>query len=283
VELKENKININGLTINYVEAGVGQPMIFLHNGGGFWHTWEHQIKHFAKRYKVYGIDWPGFGESEHPDGLITLDLLTETLSGFITNKQLEDVVLIGNCIGGSAALLYNMNNPNSVDKLIIFNICPGDLIFRLPPMRRYISYLNRRKKSKSIIRSILIFGFTKTPIKRRFPKILFGNNFDKDCSLSQRYIEKFKLETQTASRVNLVFSVHTFNLLRYYDKTKIPAHLLVWGKYNSVTSLKNHGHYHRKLLNPSQFEVIDNAGHLCMYEQPEITITLLENYLNSTQ
>jgi hypothetical protein len=150
-------------------------------------------------------------------------------------------------------------------------------------MRWYISYLNQRKRAKSIIRSILIFGFTKTPIKKRFPRILFGNQFDKDCSLSKRYIEKFKLETQTTSRVNLVFSVHTYNLLKYYDKNNIPAHLLVWGKYNSVTSLKNHGHYHRKLLKPSQFEVIDNAGHLCMYEQAERTNAILESYINSTQ
>ena len=280
MNLEEKKIEIKGLTINYVDGGSGQAMLFLHNGGGFWQSWEYQIKHFSKNYKVFGIDWPGFGESDLPDGLISLDLLTETLSEFIRLQNLENVILIGNCIGGSAALLYNIKRPEMIDKLIIFNICPGNLIFRLPPMRRYIMHLNKRKRSKLIFGSILVFGFTKTPVKRRFPRILFGNLVDNESSLFKRYVEKFKLKTQTTSRVNMVFSVHTFNLLNYLGKKKTPEHLLAWGEYNSVTSLKNHGHYHHKLLKSSQFEVIQNAGHLCMYEQPEMTNTLIENYLS---
>lgn len=279
MNLKEKSININELKINYVEGGSGQAMLFLHNGGGFWQSWEHQINHFSKNYTVFGIDWPGFGESDLPEGLISLDLLTETLTVFIERLELKRVILIGNCIGGSAALLYTMQHHEKVDKLIIFNICPGNLIFRFPAMRRYIKYLNTRKKSKSIFSSILVFGFTKTPIKRRFPKILFGKNPDKESALYKKYIEKFKLETQTASRVNMVFSVHTFNLLNYLTSSPVPEHLLVWGEYNSVTSLKNHGHYHYEHLKSSQFEVIENAGHLCMYENPEKTNAVIEKYI----
>lgn len=280
MSLEEKKIEINGLAINYVEGGSGQAMIFLHNGGGFWHIWEHQIKHFSKNYTVYGIDWPGFGESDLPIGLISLDLLTETLSEFIRLQKLENVILVGNCIGGSAALLYSITRPELVDKLLIFNICPGNLILRFPPMRRYISYLNKRKRSKSFFGAILKFSFTKTPIKRRFPRILFGNSVDKESSLYNRYIEKFKLKTQTTSRVNLVFSVHTFNVLEFLGKEKAPEHLLAWGEHNSVTSLKDHGHFHFNVLQSSQFEIIKNGGHLCMYEQPETTNALIKDYIS---
>ena len=277
--LEEKHIIINGLAINYVEGGSGQAMIFLHNGGGFWHSWEHQIKYFAKHYNVFGIDWPGFGKSDLPNGLISLELLTDTLSEFIRLLDLKNVILVGNCIGGSAALNYNMNRPEMVHKLLVFNICPGNLIFRLPIMRRYISFLNRHKKSKSLIGSILIFGFTKTPIKRRFPSMLFGNKVDKESDLFKRYVEKFKLKTQTTSRVNMVFSVHTFNLLNYLGEEKAPEHLLAWGEFNSVTSVKNHGYYHYDLLQSNQFEIIKNAGHLCMYESPQITNDIIERYI----
>ena len=33
----------------------------------FWQCWYHQIKYFAKSYKVFAIDWPGCGESETTD------------------------------------------------------------------------------------------------------------------------------------------------------------------------------------------------------------------------
>ena len=275
----EKKIEIKGLAINYAEAGSGQAMLFLHNGGGFWHSWEYQVKHFSENYHVFALDWPGFGESDLPDGLISLNLLTETLSEFIQRKDLKNVILVGNCIGGSAALQYNINRPEMVSHLLIFNICPGNLIFRLPPMRRYITYLNTRPKSKLFFGSILVFGFTKTPVKRRFPKMLFGKNADKYSSLYQRYVEKFKLTTQTTSRVNMVFSVHTFNLMNYLPKDHVPRHMLAWGELNSVASLKKHGHYHYDLLQSCSFKVVKNAGHLCMYESPEEVNTLIENYI----
>lgn len=282
MRLEEHKIDIHGLAINYVEGGSGRPIIFLHNGGGFWHSWEHQIKHFVHAYKVYGIDWPGFGESDAPKGPFSLDLLTETLSEFIRIKGLKDVLLIGNCVGGSAALFFSMQRPEMVSKLIIFNICPGDLIFRLKPMRKLIYQLNSKPKAKAMFSSILVYGFTKTFFKRKFPRVLFGKQVDKGSPLFLRYLEKIKLQSQTDSRVNMVFSVHSFNLIKYLIPERVPKHLLVWGEHNQVTSLENHGHYHYNLLNSAQFEVVKNAGHLCMYEQPESTNSIIEAYLTSS-
>ncbi len=280
MELIERKISLHGLKVNFVEGGQGQPMIFLHNGGGFWQSWEHQLKHFANDFHVFGIDWPGFGESELPTGLITLDLLTDSLRDFIHLKNLNDVILVGNCIGGSAALKYSMQHPESVAKLLIFNICPGNLIYRYPWVRKTLVRLNDMPQIKDGVGKFLGFIFTKTLLKKAFPKMLFGPNADKQSPLFQRYVQKFKQSTQTTSRINMVFSVHTFNLLNYIDEGAIPEHLLVWADKNRVTPLIKHGFYHRDLLNPNQWRVIHDAGHLCMYEVPNEVNTLIKNYIS---
>lgn len=277
--LKEAKITLCDLSINYVEKGNGPAMIFLHNGGGFWHSWQHQLNHFAETYTVYGIDWPGFGESQAPDGLISLTLLTDVLEQFITAKNLEDVILVGNCIGGSAALNYSNRQPEKVKSLIIFNICPGSLIYPVRMARKIIPAVNQRPLLKSIVRSLFVFAFTKTPVRRKFPKILFGRNYQPESELSKRYIEKFKLASQTASRVNLVFSVHTFNIDAYMSQRTPKKHLLVWGSDNTVTSLKKHGYYHYDYLKSDEFKIIQHAGHLCMYEKPSETNELIESYI----
>jgi len=278
--LIERKISLNGLKVNYAEAGKGQPMIFLHNGGGFWQSWEHQLKHFANDFHVFGIDWPGFGDSELPTGLLTLDLLTDTLREFIHTKKLKDVILIGNCIGGSAALKYSMKHPESVEKLLLFNICPGNLIYRYRFFRKALVRLNNWPKTKDKVGKALGYVFTKTFVRRYFPKILFGPNADKRSPLFQRYVEKFKQSTQTTSRINMVFSVHTFNLLNYIDDGAIPEHLLVWADKNRVTPLKEHGFYHRDLLKPKQWRVLRDVGHLGMYEAPNEVNTLIKNYIS---
>ena len=277
--LKESKMTVCNLSINYVEKGTGPPMIFLHNGGGFWNSWQHQLTYFSDKYTVFGLDWPGFGKSDSPEGLISLDLLTAILTEFIAQKKLENLTLVGNCIGGSVALNYAKIHPDKVKNLIIFNICPGSLIYPIRILRTLIPALNEKPVLKSIVRSIFIFAFTKTPIKKKFPKILFGRNFNPDNELSHLYIEKFKLASQTSSRVNLVFSVHTFNIDEYMKNQIVQRHLLIWGGDNKIASLKKHGDYHYNYLKSDEFVTIQNAGHLCMYEKPAEVNQLSESYL----
>lgn len=279
MKLTEQKINLMGLDINYVAGGSGQPVIFMHNGGGFWHSWEHQINHFSKSYQVFGIDWPGFGESQAPEGNITLDLLTELLGAFIRKKELVDPILIGNCIGGSAALNYAYANKDAVAKLLLFNVCPGNLVVRFPIMRRYLIHLNKRPRSKKIFGAILRFSATKTPIKKQFPKILFSNNPDRKSSLFLRYEEKFKTEKQSRSRIQLLYAADTYNLERYCQPENTPEHLLVWAAQNRVTPWEKHGIHFKKALRSKNVAIIENAGHLCMYEAPEAVILLIEDYL----
>lgn len=279
--LTESKIIVNGLELNYVEAGTGQPIIFMHNGGGFWHSWEHQLKHFSSSHRVFGIDWPGFGESEAPKGRITLELLTDTLKSFIESKELTEVILVGNCIGGSVALNYTLKSPETVSKLVIFNICPGDLVVRFPFMRRFLNRLNDRPRAKRCMEKLLTFSTQKTPIKHQFPKILFKNQPDRSSALFLHYEAKFKEERQMQSRLKLLFAASSYNLNRFVKDQTIPEHLLVWGAENNVTPLETHGEFHRNQLRSSEFAVIENAGHLCMYEAPERTIQLIEAYLRT--
>ena len=277
--LKESKMTVCNLSINYVEKGTGPPMIFLHNGGGFWNSWQHQLTYFSDKYTVFGLDWPGFGKSDSPEGLISLDLLTAILTEFIAQKKLENLTLVGNCIGGSVALNYAKIHPDKVKNLIIFNICPGSLIYPIRILRKLIPALNNKPVLKSIVRFLFIFAFTKTPIKMKFPKILFGRNFNPDNELSHLYIEKFKLASQTSSRVKLVFSVHTYNIDEYMKNQIVQRHLLIWGGDNKIASLKKHGDYHYNYLKSNEFVTIQNAGHLCMYEKPSEVNQLIESYL----
>jgi pimeloyl-ACP methyl ester carboxylesterase len=278
--MTERQIQIAGLNINYAEAGSGEPMLFLHNGGSFWYSWELQLQHFSKNYHVIGIDWPGFGKSSMPDGMISLDLLTQVLAEFIDKLALKDPILIGNCIGASAALNYAVLNKGKAKKLIFFNPCPGSLIFPLRSLRKIITSVHEKPKRKKKFERFFTFLFTKTPVKTQFPKVLFGKKVDKTTPLYQRYLAKLKEPTHTLSRVNLFFSVHTYDMDLITKGREIPEHLLVWSRHNKVTLLKRHGNVHRQLLQTKNFEIVENAGHLCMYEQPERVNEIIEQYLS---
>ena len=283
MSIKEAHITLLGKKINYASAGHGTPMIFLHNGGGFWQCWYHQMEQFKNTHTVYGIDWPNFGESDSGKELISLEMLTNTLDEFIKTLQLEKVTLVGNCIGDSAALNYTKHNPDKVFKLILMNICPGRKIYSNKYIRRLIPALNQHPKRKKITEGVLKFAFTKTPIKRKFPSILFGNNPDKESFLFKKYQAKFKEKKQTNARLNLVFSVHTFDIDLFMDHESIPEHLLLWGANNKATPYESHGKYHAEFLGSANFTLIPKGGHLCMYEYPEKVNGIIASYCNVTK
>lgn len=277
--IREEQLSINEAKLNYAVAGNGPPMIFLHNGGGFWQSWEHQLNYFSTSYTVYGIDWPGFGESDPPEGLLTLEVLYEVLCRFITEKHLSKVILVGNCIGASAAYLYAQRHPEQVRALVLVNICPGKRMFPRFLLRSLVPSLNNYPRLKKIASGFLEWLFLRTPVKRKFPRILFGNLYNPKSELFLKYIEKFKTDKQTKSRINLLFSVHTYTFKPYLSSQMNIPHLLLWGNENRVTSYSRHGRYHCRLLHPTRFELISDSGHLCMYEQPELVSGIIEHYL----
>lgn len=279
--ITEHIIQINGRHINYAQAGSGEPMIFLHNGGGFWQTWKKQVLHYSKTHQVFAIDWPGFGESSIEKSPISLALLTKTLSEFIIQLNLNEVILIGNCIGGSAALKYNMEHPENVKKLIVFNICPGRGIYRKEFYAKLVLAFNNKPRLKRMLSKILDFAFTKTFIKKKFPAILFSSEIQKTDFLFQKYVEKFTEKRQTDVRINMVFAVDSFTLNNWFDQKKSVPLNLIWGENNQVTPLQKHGYSHKEILQPQNFEVIKNGSHLCMYEQDEVCNAIINKYLYS--
>jgi pimeloyl-ACP methyl ester carboxylesterase len=277
--MTEKRIHLSGVDLNYVEAGTGQAMLFLHNGGGFWQSWRFQLEYFSQHYRVFGIDWPGFGGSSQPEELVTVSYLTDILEEFIIKLNLNNPILIGNCIGASVALQYNLRYPQSVRSLILFNPCPGDLIFPFPPMRWLVKRVHKSNRLQQKLKPFFIFLFNKTWFSRQFPKILFGKNYNPTSELFQRYIDKLKEQKQTDARVNLLYAVPTFNMELITQSYEIPEHLLVWGKENKVSLLKSHGTIHKRLLQNQHVKIIDKSGHLCMYELPDEVNQTIASYL----
>ena len=229
--MKEKKIKIGKYWINYVDQGKGQPMIFLHNGGGFWQSWVHQVTFFSKNYRTLALDWVGFGESSEAEEPISLELNYLTLKDFIDQLELEEIILIGNCIGASTALFYQKHHPEKVVEMVVMNICPGERIYPFRPIRTFFRTTSSNSFLRKWIDPLIRFAFLKTPVKKQFPFILFGPDIDPQLPLFKQYVEKFKQDRQTDGRLNLLHAVFSYTLTDFYKKPEKPARmLLLWGR-----------------------------------------------------
>ena len=124
------------LRLHYHEAGVGNgPTIVLLHGGGpgasSWSNFARNIPVLARNFHVLAVDQPGFGLSDkpvdHPQYFVhsatALNDLLDTLE--ITGR----VHLLGNSLGGGAAVRFALDFPDRAGKLVLMG--PGGLSVNL--------------------------------------------------------------------------------------------------------------------------------------------------------
>jgi 4,5:9,10-diseco-3-hydroxy-5,9,17-trioxoandrosta-1(10),2-diene-4-oate hydrolase len=76
---------------------------------------------FKDRFRIIALDWPGQGNSatdRHPASVVRY---AQLLMGFMDTLKLGRVILLGNSIGGAAALRYTNDHPEKVARLILIN------------------------------------------------------------------------------------------------------------------------------------------------------------------
>jgi pimeloyl-ACP methyl ester carboxylesterase len=120
------RIAVDGVSIAYDDRGAGFPIVGLHAITHGSSDFEHVAGRLASRWRLITPDWPGQGRSGPDPHPARLARYTALLAGFIDSLKIERVVLIGNSIGGSAAMAYAAQFPDRVAGLVLAD--PGGLI-----------------------------------------------------------------------------------------------------------------------------------------------------------
>lgn len=102
-----------------IERGTGEPLILLHGNGEESRYFARQIRHFAKTRKVIAIDTRGHGQSPRGNAPFTIRQFVEDLYDFMEEKGIERADILGFSDGGNTALVFALQYPQKVRKLIL--------------------------------------------------------------------------------------------------------------------------------------------------------------------
>lgn len=104
--------------------GEGKPLLILHGYFGMGDNWKTHGNNFAKDgFEVHLIDQRNHGRSFHSDAF-DYELMVEDLHNYIQHYNLENVNLIGHSMGGKTVMLFAVEYPELVDKLVVADISP---------------------------------------------------------------------------------------------------------------------------------------------------------------
>jgi pimeloyl-ACP methyl ester carboxylesterase len=114
-------IDVAGVKTRYWQMGTsGSPLILLHGGNGSIEFWLCNMAPLAKYHRVYAFDMYGCGRSSQvANADYSLASQARFIRAFVQSQGLEKVSLLGNSMGGGAALQFAYLFPEMLDRLIL--------------------------------------------------------------------------------------------------------------------------------------------------------------------
>jgi pimeloyl-ACP methyl ester carboxylesterase len=108
--------------LHSLEAGSGPPLLLIHGLFDSLGTWEKLIPFLSPQFKIYAVDLPAFGKSVLPERWgKSISGMIESVVGFLDERSIPAVTLMGSSMGGSLSLGIAARHPERVERLVLLN------------------------------------------------------------------------------------------------------------------------------------------------------------------
>ena len=118
--------SVNGITMHYLIAGKGEPVILLHGYAENSHMWRPLMVELAKTHTAIAPDLRGFGRSSKPATGYDKKTMAQDVHALAQSLGLQHEVVVGHDIGLMVAYAYAAQYPNEVDRIALMDaFLPG--------------------------------------------------------------------------------------------------------------------------------------------------------------
>ncbi|MDH3733374.1 MAG: haloalkane dehalogenase [Gemmatimonadota bacterium] len=107
-------VTVNGSEMHYVEAGEGDPILFLHGNPTSSYLWRNIIPHVSGLGRAIAPDLIGMGKSDKPDSDYGFFDHYEYVEGFIDRLGLRDLALVIHDWGSALGFHYAHHHSGNV-------------------------------------------------------------------------------------------------------------------------------------------------------------------------
>lgn len=111
----------DGTKLYYEEAGSGTPIIFVHEFGGDWRSWETQMRYFTRRYRCITFSARGYIPSDVPEDLAkySQDIAVDDIADVLTGLDIPKAHIVGLSMGGFATLHFGLRYADKALSLVV--------------------------------------------------------------------------------------------------------------------------------------------------------------------
>jgi pimeloyl-ACP methyl ester carboxylesterase len=246
-----DRVSVGGASLEVMRKGRGQPLLFLHPGHGIDPS-DPFLESLASQYRVIAPAHPGFGSSDLPVGVTTVDDLAYFYLDFIEQEDLRDAVLVGASFGGWLAAELAIKGTGRFSKLVLMDAIGAKFGDR------------EHREIKEILNTPIddlpatLFSDPKAGAKR------FGNlDFP---SMQEAEVTRFARNRESFLMFGWAHALFNPKLASRLHRIQMPA-LVAWGDDDGVVT-PAYGRAFAGAIPGAQFMSVPHAGHYGYMEQP---------------
>ena len=238
---------VNGVTIEAVERGQGRPILFLHPGIGI-DPDAPVLTELAKGGRVIAPSHPGFGTSQLPKGMTSVDDVSYFYLDLLELLDLRDVLVVGVGLGAWIAAEIAVKDSSRLSRLVMANaigVKIGD------------------RETRDIVDIWALMPDEFNALAYSDPKL--GERDYKNLPEA----ESLAAARNREAYARLAWSpyMHNPKLKNRLHRVTVPT-LFLWGASDRILS-ESYGRGYCALVPGARFETIANAGHFPHIEQPD--------------
>lgn len=249
-----------GTRCRALEGGSGAPLVFLHGAGGLLRD-NPFLDRLAQRYHVVAPEWPGYGESTGEE--LLEDMLDFALHGWDLVEALgfRQPHLVGHSMGGMIAAEMACLAPREVGKLALAS--PAGLWLDEHPIPDIFALLPAQLAELLFVDAqagqALLTGGANLEDMEALKEFYLGTQ--RRLAMAGKIL--FPIPNRRLSKRLYRLTADTLILWGAADRLIVPAYAKRW----------------QALIPAARVAMIDGAGHMLPYEQPEAFVRALAGFL----
>ena len=233
------------------EAGDGSPLLILHGAdGGDGVLPVHDG--LAERFRVVAPSLPGFGRSELPSWMDSVDDLAYFLLDLLEHLGLRETNVLGIGFGGWIAAELAVRSQDRLRRLVLADA---------------VGIKVSGPETPDIADTLVLTHDEAARLAWHDPGAADGMKWPRGPGLSVEEETEVLRAMETVSRLGWKPFMHNPKLLRRLHRITIPT-LVLWGESDRVVS-PDYGRAYHRAIPGSLFQVIPRAGHYPHRERPD--------------
>lgn len=262
---------VDGMTLNYVSAGSGRPVVLIHGNPGSHHDYTLAVVgRLSQSYHVVAFDRPGHGFSERQDSVQTVEVQALIVRDALQRLALEKPVLVGHSWGGSLALAAAVAYGKELSGIVLLapaaypsvSIEWWSFLPHIPLIGNLIVNTLTPFLGRAMVRNGLKQAYDPQDVQRDYVERSLELWMRPDQIRACAYDERTLGASLTA-------------LSEHYRDIEMPV-VIVTGSADRLLNPKEHAYRLHKTIRNSKLIVLPETGHQLPQTRPDAVISAID-------